>query len=301
MAINDLVVSQVSQVPASSTPVEKPNSKSGDISTQIEAEIKNSIEFQILSHVVSSGNSTKSVNAINSAEATSSSIPNKQYVDFSTIHSEVQTGQADTFSFKVSSSEPEFSQMIKQERASLSISSNQATSSNQSGNIQQADPLALDLDGNGLQTTGVRNGVHFDINADGVTDKTSFVSGGDAFLALDKNNNGRIDNGKELFGDQNGAANGYEELRKYDDNHDNRIDSNDAVYERLRLFRMDDDGNQLISSAKDSGVKAIALGYQNSQKALNEYDIVTQESSFERSDGSIGETGDIMVGFDKKA
>ena len=299
MAINDLVVSQVSQVPASSTPIEKPNGKSGDISTQIEAEIKNSIEFQILSHVVSSSNSTKSVNAINSAEASSSSIPNKQFVDFSTIHSEIQTGQSETFSFKVSSSEPEFSQMIKQERSSLSLSS-QTVSSNPGNEVQQSDPLAFDMDDNGLQTTGVRNGVNFDINADGNADKTSFVSGNDAFLALDKNNNGKIDNGKELFGDQNGAGNGYEELRKYDTNNDNKIDRNDAVYDRLRLFRMDGNGNQVISSVKESGIKSIALGYQNTQKALNQYDKITQESTFERDDGSIGNTGDIMVGFDEK-
>ncbi len=293
MAINDLVVSQVSQVPASSQPTEKVGGNASSISTQIEAEIKNSIEFQILTRVVSNNSSTKAINSIEHTESTTSSVPNKQFVNFSTIHSEITAGQTSTLSIKQSSQEAEFSQMIKQERASLSISSEQ--------NVEQSDPLALDIDGNGLQTTGVHNGVSFDINADGKTDKTSFVSGNDAFLALDKNGNGQIDSGKELFGDQNGAANGYEELRKYDSNYDNKIDKDDPVYERLRLFRMDQSGNQLLTSLDDSGIKSIALGYQNTHKALNQYDQVTQQSTYEREDGSTGETGDIMVGFNDKA
>ncbi|THB69527.1 MAG: hypothetical protein D6B28_11155 [Gammaproteobacteria bacterium] len=297
MAINDLVVSQVNQVPASSTPVEKASPKTHDISNQIDAELKNSIEFQILTRVVSSGKSTKAVNAIDSSQASSNATPNKQFVDYRTINAEIQAGKTNTLSVKEFAAGPEFSQMIKQERVSLSISSEQS----QNNQVQQSDPLAFDMDGNGLQTTGVTNGVNFDINADGVTDKTSFVSGNDAFLALDKNNNSRIDNGKELFGDQNGASNGYEELRKYDSNHDNKIDRNDHVYDRLRLFRIDSKGNQVLSSLKDSGIKSIALGYQHTQQALNQYDTVTQKSAFERTDGTTGVTGDIMVGFDKKA
>ncbi len=293
MAVNDLIVSQVSQVPANSQPIDRSNSSATDISTQIDEEIKNSIEFQILTRVVSSNNTTKSVNAISKTESVTSSVPNKQFVDFQTIHSEIQIGQTNSIQINNTNSPPEFSQMIMQERESLRISSQQEQ-------VQQSDPLAFDLDGNGLQTTGIKNGVNFDINADGTTDKTSFVSGNDAFLALDGNNNGRIDSGKELFGDQNGAANGYDELSKHDSNKDNIIDDKDPVFERLRLFRIDNSGNQVLSTLNDSGIKSIALGYQNSQKAINQYDTVTQEGSFERKDGSTGATGDIMLGFSKK-
>ena len=57
-----------------------------------------------------------------------------------------------------------------------------------------------------------------------------------AFLCIDKNNNGKIDNGKELFGDQNGAATGFEELSKYDDNNDGKITKDDKSFEKLLLW-----------------------------------------------------------------
>lgn len=294
MAINDLIVSQVSQVPANTPPVDKINNTAGDISTQISEEIKNSVDFQILTRVIGNNPPTKTVNAIAESGSLSNFSPKQPDVSFTTIHTEIQASRSESFTINIGDNQPQFSQIIKQERTSLSINSRQE-------DVELADPLAFDLDGNGLQTTGVKNGVDFDIDADGNTDKTSFISGNDAFLALDKNNNGKIDNGKELFGDQNGSANGYDELSKYDSNHDNIIDDKDPVFERLRLFKMDNSGNQVLSSLEDSGIKSIALGYQNSQKAINQYDSITQEGSFERKDGSTGATGDIMLGFSKKA
>lgn len=293
MAINDLIVSQVSQVPANTPPVDRINNTAGDISTQISEEIKNSVDFQILTRVIGNNPPTKTVNAIAESGSLSNFSPKQPDVSFTTIHTEIQASRSESFTINIGDNQPQFSQIIKQERTSLSINSRQE-------DVELADPLAFDLDGNGLQTTGVKNGVDFDIDADGNTDKTSFISGNDAFLALDKNNNGKIDNGKELFGDQNGSANGYDELSKYDSNHDNIIDDKDPVFERLRLFKMDNSGNQVLSSLEDSGIKSIALGYQNSQKAINQYDSITQEGSFERKDGSTGATGDIMLGFSKK-
>lgn len=163
--------------------------------------------------------------------------------------------------------------------------------------VQKSDPLALDLDGNGLQTTGVEQGIAFDIDGDGVTDHTSFVTGGDAFLALDRDGNGTIDSGRELFGDQNGAANGFLELGSYDDNRDRRIDMEDAVYSDLRLLRIDDDGRQSLLSLADAGVRSIDLNYRNTQQALNDYDSIAQLGSFERDDGSAGTAGDLILGF----
>lgn len=162
---------------------------------------------------------------------------------------------------------------------------------------RRSDPLALDLNGNGLETTGIANGVHFDIDADGRIDQTSFVSGGDAFLALDLNNNGRIDDGRELFGDQNGDANGYLALAHHDDNGDGRIDQQDAVFQRLRLFTQSSNGEQQLRSLSEEGITSLNLGYRDSHIALNRYDSITQLSSFEREDGSEGVTGDLLLGY----
>ena len=68
--------------------------------------------------------------------------------------------------------------------------------------VQQTDPLVLDLAGNGFTTRGLDDAVRFDLTGDGRPESISAPKGDDALLALDRNGNGRIDSGKELFGDQ---------------------------------------------------------------------------------------------------
>ena len=193
------------------------------------------------------------------------------------------TQQIDTSEFNTSSAARQMNQ--------------QATQAIEEGQAQRADPLALDLNGNGLQTTGIANGVQFDINADGRLDQTSFISGGDAFLALDANANGRIDDGRELFGDQNGDTNGYLALARIDDNSDGVINRDDAVFQQLRLFTQSSDGTQQLRTLEEGGIASLSLGYKNSDIALNQYDTIAQLSSFERTDGSTGESGDLLLGY----
>jgi hypothetical protein len=162
---------------------------------------------------------------------------------------------------------------------------------------RRSDPLALDLNGNGLETTGLSNGVHFDINADGLLDQTSFISGGDAFLALDANGNGLIDNGGELFGDQHGDDNGYLALARFDDNHDGVINRDDAIFQQLRLFTMNSEGTQQLHTLEESGIVSLSLSHRQSDIALNQYDTIAQLSSFERVDGSNGASGDLLLGY----
>lgn len=63
------------------------------------------------------------------------------------------------------------------------------------------DPLLIDIDGDGIETTSVENGVYFDQENDGFAEKSAWVGKDDGVLAYDKNNNGRIDDGNEIFGD----------------------------------------------------------------------------------------------------
>ncbi|SEP91490.1 hypothetical protein SAMN05421693_11057 [Ectothiorhodospira magna] len=162
---------------------------------------------------------------------------------------------------------------------------------------QQADPLVLDLGGEGISTSGVEQGVVFDITGDGRKEQVSFVTGNSWFLALDRNGNGIIDDGRELFGDQHGAAHGFEELAKFDDNGDGVINAQDSVFQRLRLFQMDTDGSQRLKTLEEAGVAAIHLGYTQTARALNAYDVVAQQGQFQRTDGSKGEASDVLLGY----
>lgn len=121
------------------------------------------------------------------------------------------------------------------------------------GSFVESDPLILDLDGNGTQILPPGKGTWFDLDGDGKEDRTAWVAGRDAFLALDRNGNGSIDNGKELFGDQNGAPSGFDELAKFDDNGDGRINAGDRVFDGLLLVYADG----RTGSLRDAGVEDI--------------------------------------------
>lgn len=160
---------------------------------------------------------------------------------------------------------------------------------------KQSDPLVLDLASNGLRTRGLLDAVSFDLDADGRRDRISAPAGDDALLALDRNGNGRIDDGRELFGDQNGAANGFAELARYDDNRDGQIDQLDAVFSRLSLLRFSQDGQQQQISLQQAGVSSISLNSRDTDLALGAYDRIAQLGSFNFSDGRQGLAADLLL------
>ena len=166
--------------------------------------------------------------------------------------------------------------------------------------VRESDPIMLDLDGDGFELTSHLQGAQFDILGAGRAANTAFVTGGDAFLALDRNENGVVDSGKELFGDQHGAANGYEELRKLDSNGDGRINNKDEQFDALRLFR--DNGNgrteagELIS-LRDAGIKEIQLDYRNVDESAAGGNRLAQRAAFLREDGSKGNAADAILNF----
>jgi hypothetical protein len=168
------------------------------------------------------------------------------------------------------------------------------------GVVQQSDPVTLDLDGDGIELTHHAAGARFDILGDGRQVNTAFVTGGDAFLALDANGNGLIDSGRELFGDQNGARNGFEELRRYDSNEDGRINKDDERFEELLLWADDGDGKTEegeLSSLADRGVREINLGYREIDEITSGGNLLAQDSFFTRTDGSQGRAADSILNF----
>lgn len=141
---------------------------------------------------------------------------------------------------------------------SLSMSSSFASQTDISFKAGDAlvDPLLINLSGAG-QVLGDRK-IAFDIDTDGNDEQIAFAAQGSGFLALDLNDNGTIDNGGELFGPQSG--NGFTELAAHDDDGNGWIDENDAVFDKLRIWSMDDKGDLQLTAIGKAGVGAIYLG-----------------------------------------
>ncbi|MBN1171672.1 MAG: hypothetical protein JXA67_05820, partial [Micromonosporaceae bacterium] len=121
------------------------------------------------------------------------------------------------------------------------------------GDANLTDPLVLNF-GDGPVALSPST-IDFDLNADGQSEKISFVAGGNGFLVLDRNGNGAVDDGSELFGPRTGS--GFAELAAYDDDGNGWIDAGDEAYAQLRLWESVD--GPLMTLA-ERGVGAIALG-----------------------------------------
>ena len=130
------------------------------------------------------------------------------------------------------------------------------------------DPLVINFNGNAAQLTSTK--FSFDLNADGSAENISFVAPGSAFLALDKNQDGKINNGSELFGPASG--NGFKELAAYDQDGNHWIDENDAVFAKLKVWSKDAQGADHLASLKEAGVGALFLGNATTEFSLKDAD-----------------------------
>ena len=149
------------------------------------------------------------------------------------------------------------------------------------------DPIVLDLNRDGaISVSDPESGVAFDIDKDGVSEQTAFVRGGDGFLALDRNKNGVLDDGGELFGDQNGSENGFIELGKFDSNNDGKIDAKDVVFSELRIATASTDGNISLHSLSEYGIQSLDLNYRAAQQTLTGGSYLSGVGSYTTADGS---------------
>ena len=126
------------------------------------------------------------------------------------------------------------------------------------------DPLVINLEGNVAQVSDQT--FFFDIDCDGVEDEISKLIAGSGFLALDKNGDGIINDGSELFGTQSG--NGFADLAQYDSDGNGFIDENDEIFDKLKIWCMDENGQPHLYSLKEKGVGAIGLMHTGTQYSL---------------------------------
>lgn len=121
---------------------------------------------------------------------------------------------------------------------------------------KKQDPLVLNFNGTAAQLTSQR--FSFDLNSDGKNDEINFVAGGSGFLALDRNGDGKINNGSELFGTRSGD--GFSELATLDADHNGWIDENDSAYALLRVWTKDSAGKDQLATLRQANVGALGLG-----------------------------------------
>jgi hypothetical protein len=118
------------------------------------------------------------------------------------------------------------------------------------------DPLIINLGGGTASLTS--HSFSFDLNADGENEEISFAGQGSGFLAFDKNSDGKINDGSELFGAT--GLNGFADLAKYDEDGNKWIDENDAIFADLKVWTRDENNQDQLISLKDAGVGAVYLG-----------------------------------------
>ena len=127
------------------------------------------------------------------------------------------------------------------------------------------DPLVINLNTNSAHVSDQK--FYFDLDGDGTLDEISKLSAGSGFLALDKNGDGVINDGSELFGTRSGD--GFADLAAYDEDGNGWIDENDSIFDKLRIWTKDAKGRDVLCAIGKAGIGAIYLGSAQTDFSLN--------------------------------
>lgn len=134
------------------------------------------------------------------------------------------------------------------------------------------DPLVINLQKDVASLSDQK--FFFDLDADGKEDEISMLGARSGYLALDKNDDGVINDGNELFGPKSG--NGFADLAEYDQDGDGWIDEDDDIWSKLKVWCKDETGKDTLLSLREAGVGAICLQNQTTDFALNNAENVSQ-------------------------
>lgn len=166
--------------------------------------------------------------------------------------------------------------------------------------VQLMDPLVINLEGGTAEVSDQK--FFFDIDCDGKEDNISLLARGCGFLALDRNGDGVINDGSELFGAKSGD--GFGDLAVFDMDGNGWIDENDEIFNHLRIWTKDDSGNDKLVALGVAGVGAIYLGHIGTKFSLNSKEdnatnaVVRESGIFLHEDGQSGilQQVDLAVG-----
>lgn len=155
------------------------------------------------------------------------------------------------------------------------------------------DPLIINYNSDLTSFDNISSSIkfEFDLNSDGKNELIASLKEGTGFLALDKNKNNTIDNGSELFGASTGD--GFEELRKYDNDNNSWIDENDDIFDNLLIWEKNENEKSSLISLGQAGIGAIYLSAINSgltySSAIHEnYARLKESSIYLKESGKAG-------------
>lgn len=171
-------------------------------------------------------------------------------------------------------------------------------------NTRVITPLVLDLDGDGVELIAMSNGVDFDINADGLIDRTAWAASDDGLLVFDRNNDGLINDGSELFGEHmnlsNGdnAENGFAALADLDSNGDGIFDAKDHAFTQVQVWQdKNSDGisqEDELLNLEDIGLESINLEAQEVDE-VHDAGVTGLRSSWTDTEGNTHDIDDVWL------
>jgi len=178
--------------------------------------------------------------------------------------------------------------------------------------VPKKDPLTLDLNNNGIETTApnLANPILFDHEGDGIKTGTGWIAPSDGFLALDRDGNGTIDSGKELFGDSTPifdadgtvtgkARDGFDALAQQDSNADGVVNAQDTNFAALRVWQdLNQDGisqSNELKTLTELGITGINVTKTEHSQILASGNEIADLGTFTRTDGTDGTTGSAGV------
>jgi hypothetical protein len=183
-----------------------------------------------------------------------------------------------------------------------------ALTTTQIGSLAMATPIVLDLNGDGINTLSVKAGVKFDILANGSSIQTGWVAPQDGLLVADRNQDGVINDGSELFGsstllnDGTKALDGYQALAQFDSNSDGVVNRQDTDFNKLSVWtdRNSDGATETgeLKTLAELGITQLSVQAEEVRES-NAGNLVGLKSTYQTADGNQHASADVWFVVDK--